>query len=93
MRRSVSGVLSFLGLMPISWTSKRQGTTKSSTYSTEFYLGRVATEEAISLRYMLSSLGFPDKVSTAICVENLGIIICCTNPDSELKKKHVDISY
>ena len=93
MRRSVSGVLSFVGLMPISWTSKRQGTIKSSSYSAEFCAGRVATKEAIELRYMLSSLGVPDKVATAICGDNLGMIICCTNPDSELKKKHVHISY
>ena len=42
---------------------------------------------------MLSSLGVPVKFDTALCGDNLGMIICCTNPDSELKKKHVHISY
>ena len=42
---------------------------------------------------MLRSLGVPVKYSTALCGDNLGMIISCTNPDLELKKKHVDISY
>ena len=42
---------------------------------------------------MLRSLGVPVKSDTALCGENLGMIISCTNPDSELKKKHVAISY
>ena len=91
--RSVYGVLSFVGLTPISWTSKRQGTTESSSYSIEFCAGRVASEKAIALRYMLRSLGVPIKGDTALCGDNLGMIIYCTNLDLELKKKHVAISY
>ena len=43
-RRSVSDVISFVGLTPISWTNKQQGTIESSSYSAEFCAGRVATE-------------------------------------------------
>ena len=42
---------------------------------------------------MLRSFGVPVKGATALCGYNLGMIISCTNPDSELKKKHVAISY
>ena len=91
--QSVSDVLSFFGLTPISWTSNRPGIIKSSRYSTELCAGRVATEEAITLGYMLRSLGFTVKGATALCRDNLGIIIYCTNPDSEPKNKHVAISY
>ena len=42
---------------------------------------------------MLRSLGVPVKGATEICGYNLVIIISCTNPDLELKKKHVAISY
>ena len=92
-RRSVSGVVSFVGSTPISWTSKRQGTIESSSYSAEFYAGRVASEEAIALRYMLRSLGVPVIGARALCGDNLGMIISSTNPDLELKKKCVAISY
>ena len=92
-RRSVSGVLSLVESTPISCTSKRQDTIESSSYSAEFCAGRVASEEAIALRYMLRSLGVPIKGATELCGDNLGTIISCTNPDPELKNKHMDISY
>ena len=92
-RRSVSGVVSFVGSTPISWTSKRRGTIESSSYSPELCSGRVSSEEAIALWYMLRSLGVPVISATALCGDNLGMIISSTNPDSELKKKHVAISY
>ena len=92
-RWSVSGVVSFVGPTPISWTSKRQGTIERSSNSTEFCAGRVASEEAIALRYMLRSLGVPIIGATELCGDNLGIIISSTNPDSELNKKNVAISY
>ena len=56
-RQLVSGVLCFFGSTHISGTRKRQGTIESSSYSTEFCAGQVATEEAIVLRYMLDVLG------------------------------------
>ena len=42
---------------------------------------------------MLRSLGVPVKGATALCGNSLGVIIYCTNPDSELKNNHVAISY
>ena len=42
---------------------------------------------------MLRSLGVPVKVSTELCMDNLGMIMSCTNTDSELKTKYVDIYY
>ena len=92
-RRSVSGVMSFVGSTPISCTSKRQGTIESSSYSDEFCESWVDSEEEITLRYMLRSLGVLIIGATSLCGENLGMIISITNPDSELKKKHVVISY
>ena len=91
--QSVSGVLSFVGSTPIIWNSKMQGTIQSSIYPAELCAGKVATEEAITLLYMLSSLGVPVKGATTICGYNLGMITSCTNPESDPKKKYVAISY
>ena len=92
-QRLVSGVVSFVGSTPISWTSKTQGTIESSSYSAEVCVGRVASEEAIALWYIRRSLGVPIIGATVLCGDNLGMIISSTDPDSELKKKHVAISY
>ena len=80
-RRSVSGVLCFFGSTPIIWTRKIQGTIESSSYSTEFCAGWIETEEEIALRYMLRSLGVPVKGAMALCGDNPGMIISCTNTE------------
>ena len=91
-RRSVPGVLSFVGSTHISCTSKRRVTIKISSYSAEFCAGQVATKEAIALRYIFRFLGVPVKGTTSLCGYNLGMIIYCTNPDLDIKKKLVAIS-
>ena len=53
----------------------------------------MACEEAIAIRYMLCSLGLLVLGPTRLCGDNLGMIMLLTNPDSELKKKHVAISF
>ena len=50
-------------------------------------------EEVIDMQYMLRSLGFPVKVPTELCGDNLRMIISITNPDADVKNKHVAISY
>jgi hypothetical protein len=56
---SISGVVVMGGCTPISWKSQRQGAVTTSTYGAEFYAMKLATEEAITIRYMLRSLGIP----------------------------------
>ena len=58
---------------------------------------RTATEEAMSLRYMLRCLGcnIPADRSCATKVfnDNFSVIQNCQNPAADLSKKHVDNSY
>ena len=42
---------------------------------------------------MLRSFGVTVRGATALCGDNLGMIMSSTNKDSELKKKHVAISF
>ena len=89
----VSGGMCSFGLTPISWSSKRQGAIDMYSYSAEFRTGRVATEKAIDIQYMLRYLVVHVKGPTSLCGENLGMIVSYTNLYSELKKKHVAIFY
>ena len=77
-RRSLTGLLAFVGSTPVIWLSKRQGSIASSTYAAEFSALRTATEEALSLRYMLRCLGcnIPSDGSspTRIFGDNLSVI-------------------
>ena len=92
-RRSISGLLVFVGSTPVIWHSKRQGCIATSTYCAEFVAMRGAVEEAISIRYMLRCLGVPVTKPTNMFGDNFGVIQSAEIPEGELKKKHIAISY
>lgn len=92
-RKSISGVVTFIGSTPVTWLSRRQGAIATSTYSAELTACKVACEEAISIRYMLRSLGVPVKGPTNLIGDNLGSLMSATNPGSECKKRHVNIAF
>ena len=73
--------MSFVRSKPISWTSKSHSTIEISSYSAEFCTGRVDSEEAIALQYMLRSLGVPIIGATELCGYKPGMIISSTNPE------------
>ena len=96
-RRSITGILGYVGRTPVLWMSKRQGAIATSTYAAEFMALRTATEEAISLRYMLRCLGVPipndGTCPTRIFGDNLSVIQNARNPQACLSKKHVALSF
>ena len=92
-RRSITGILILVGRTPALIYSKRQGAIETSTYGAEFCAMRTATEEVMSVRYMLRCLGVKVSYASLVCGDNLGVIQNCTVPDSLLKKKHVAIAY
>ena len=92
-RKSISGVICYIGNTPVSWLSKHQGAIATSTYSAELNSAKVGCEEAIGIRYMLRSLGVPLTGPTILAGDNLGALQSSTNPGSECKKRHVNIAY
>jgi hypothetical protein len=53
----------------------------------------MATEEAITIRYMLRSLGIKVSKPSDLFGDKAGVISNVTSPDANLKKKHVALSY
>ncbi len=92
-RRSCTGLVIAVGRTPVLWSSKRQTSVMSSSYSAEFMAGRSACEEAIALRYMLRCLGVKLKGRTYLCGDNLGMLQSSTIVASVCKKKHVSVSW
>jgi len=91
--RSITGCIAFVGQTPVSWISRRQSTVETSTYSAEFSALRTATEESISIWYMLRSLGIPVVERTKVFGDNLSVILSSTSDSAELKKKHTALSF
>jgi hypothetical protein len=92
-RRSITGLLIFVGRTPVFYTSKRQGAIETLTYGAEFCGMKTAVEELIAVRYMLRCLGVKVEHASMICGDNLGVIQNATISESLLKKKHVAIAY
>jgi hypothetical protein len=83
-RRSITGMIIFVGRTPVVYSSKRQGAIETSTYGAEFCAMKNGVEELIALRYMLRCL---------LCGDNQGVVQNATIAESLLKKKHVAIAY
>ncbi len=92
-RRSISGILIFVGRTPVIYSSKRQGAIETSTYGAEFCAMKNAVEELIALRYMLRCLGVKVEHASLVCGDNMGVVQNATVSESLLKKKHVGISH
>ena len=73
----------FVGSTPVSWSSKRQTSIQMSSYGAEFMAGKRACEEAISIRYMLRSLGVVIKGWTNLYGDNQGMLQSSSMIDSE----------
>lgn len=91
--RSISGVIVMVGSTSTIWKSKRQGAVQTARYGAEFSATRLATEEAITIRYMLQALGIKVSKPSASSGDNAGVITNASMPEATLKKKHVALSF
>eukprot|EP00557_Chaetoceros_sp_GSL56_P014026 CAMPEP_0176478512 /NCGR_PEP_ID=MMETSP0200_2-20121128/1227_1 /TAXON_ID=947934 /ORGANISM="Chaetoceros sp., Strain GSL56" /LENGTH=1865 /DNA_ID=CAMNT_0017874457 /DNA_START=317 /DNA_END=5915 /DNA_ORIENTATION=+ len=92
-RRSITGLIIFVGRTPVFYQSKRQGAIETSTYGAEFIAMKTAVEEVVAVRYMLRCLGVNVTHPSRILGDNRSVIINATVHSSLLKKKHVAIAY
>jgi hypothetical protein len=92
-RRSITGIIVFVGSTPVLWPSKHQGCIATSTYTAEFVAMRSTMKEVISIRYMLRCLGILVMKPTNLYGDNFGVTQRATIPEGKLKKNHVAIAY
>ena len=92
-RRSRTGVLIFVGMAPIIWYSRKQGSIESSSFGSELSAMKTAVEKVEGLRYKLRMMGVPLDGPTYIKGDNMSVIHNCSNPASQLKKKSNSIAY
>ena len=92
-RKSRTGYLFLLAQGAIAWCSKRQGCTADSTTEAEFVAMAESVKEAIWLRRLLHSLGFPSSDPTPIYSDNQGAIQLVKNPKFHKRTKHIETKY
>ena len=85
--RSITGMISFVGRIPIYWCAKRQSAIQTSTFGSEFTALKRDVVEAVTLRYYLRAMGIKIIKPAVIYGDNLSAITNTIEPGSALKKK------
>ena len=86
-RRPVTGIIVFLGSMPMRWHCKKQKTVESSTYGAKKIAGQLRVEAVLELFYVLRMLGVPIICLTRMLGDNMSVIQNCSLSGLQLKKK------
>ena len=92
-RRSRTGVLIFLGMAPVVFYSKKQGSIETSSFGSELSAMKTAVELLEGLRYKLRMMGVPLEGPAYVKADNMSVVHNCSNPASQLKKKSNSIAY
>ena len=90
---SVTGIDIFIGDMLFRYSSKRQKSIVTSTYSAEFVALRHAVEEAQAAKFLLQSIGVNIDGPVNIYSDNESVLKSAQTPGNELKRRHVAIAY
>ena len=93
MRRYQTGMLLFCDKAPIIWFGNRQNCVEASTFGSEFTGINNTVEIIEDLRYKLSMFGVPINGLTDIFCDNRTVCANTTQPESNLTKKHISITY
>ncbi len=92
-RKSTTGYMFKVGLGAVSWNSKRQQTTATSTVEAEYMATSHGTKEAIWLRQLMADVGCAQGEATTIMCDNQGSISLAKNPTHHSRTKHIDVQY
>ena len=90
---SVTGIAIFIGDMLFRYSSKRQKSITTSTYSAEFVALRHAVEEAQAAKFLLQSIRVNIDGPVNIYSDNESVLKSAQTPGNELKRRHVAIAY
>ena len=92
-RRSRTGFLVYLNSALVYWSSKKQTSIESSSFSSEFITMKQCCEYIRSLRYKLRMMGIPVEGPAYIHGDNQSVLCSTSRPDSTLKKKSQSIAF
>jgi len=93
-RKSTSGYIFLIAGGAVSWKSKKQTNTATSTCEAEYMACCSAAKEAVWLSRLLAdirSLQKPEPIS--IGIDNAGTIYLSDNPAINERSKHIDVQY
>jgi hypothetical protein len=92
-RRSRTGFVIYLNMVPIVWFSKHHPTVESNVFGADFVATKNGIETCSGLCYKLIMIGAILSGPTYVYGENMYVVHNTHMPDSVLKKKSNSICY
>ena len=91
--RSISGYAFLYAGGAVSWMSKQQSTTATSSTHAEYVAAAEAAKELVWLRRLLSELREPTYGPTTLYIDNRAADLLARNPVNHAATKHIDVRY
>jgi hypothetical protein len=92
-RKAVSGIVLQLGGATISWSSKRQSITTTSTLEAELVAATRACKEVLWARGLLQEVGLQQHEATPMWEDNQGCIAVCKDASTSVLSRHLEVQY
>jgi hypothetical protein len=92
-RKSTSGVLFFLGEMPITWQSNKQKVVALSTCEAEYIAASHAACQGVWLARLLKDMVGSEVGAPRLYIDNKSAIDLCKNPVLHDRSKHIETKY
>ena len=93
-RKSTSGYIFLIGGGPVSWRSKKQTVTATSSCEAEYIASCFAAKEAVWLGRLIADIdGYDSPKTVQIFADNQGSIEMTKNQAITQRNKHIDIKY
>ncbi|KAM3197342.1 hypothetical protein ACQJBY_072793 [Aegilops geniculata] len=92
-RKSISGVLFFLGESPVSWQSQKQKVVAISSCEAEYIAAATAACQGIWLARLFGELMNQPGAPFSLFIDNKSAISLCKNPVLHDRSKHIDLRY
>jgi hypothetical protein len=91
--RSTSAYIFTMAEGPISWCSRKQPITATSTTEAEYIAAAEAAKHAIWIKHFLFSIRKGLKGPVQLGIDNQGALALASNPVNHLRSKHIRIRY
>jgi len=92
-RRSITGVIVFLGAAPVAWQSLKQKTVVLSTCEAEYVAAATAACQVVWMRRLLGELTGEEAQPPVLMVDNKPAIALAKNPVLHDRSKHIDVKF
>ena len=87
--KAVTGCLHLANKTPMIWYSKKQATSETDAYGSEFISGRMCVEQVVDLQNSFRYLGVPVNVIRYVFGENESMINSSSFLHAKLHKRHI----